>query len=221
MTAPTPTTGSQPTDPHPAPEPGTTGPDAPAAGRPAFARAITEIGAPWVLIVALFLAVGAHAAGWAGLAWGLAGAFFASLGPMALIARGTRAGRYSDHHLTERSHRIKPLLGAVALVVAGLVLGKLADAPGEVYAVMAAMLAGLAVTVPITLRWKISFHAGVAAALVGILTLVYGPAASIGWAAVALIAWSRVRLGDHTLTQVIAGAIIGGGAATAVYALVA
>ncbi|WP_433145277.1 hypothetical protein ACQPZ8_01805 [Actinomadura nitritigenes] len=196
-------------------------PETPARSKPPVARLVTEIGAPWVLIIALFLAVGAHDAGWAGLGWGLAGAFFASLGPMALIARGTRSGDYSDHHLTERSHRTRPLLGAVGLVVAGLVLGKLTDAPDEVYAVMAAMLAGLAVTVPITLRWKISFHAGVAAALVGILTLVFGPAVSIGWLLVALIAWSRVRLGDHTIAQVLAGAIVAGAAATLVFWLVA
>ncbi|WP_242882664.1 phosphatase PAP2 family protein [Actinomadura litoris] len=210
MTAPT--TAS----PH-TPEPSET----PPRSKAGVARLVTEIGAPWVLIIILFLAVAAHDAGWAGLGWGLAGAFFASLGPMALIARGTRAGEYSDHHLTERSHRTRPLLGAVGLVVAGLVLGKLIDAPNEVYAVMAAMLAGLAVTVPITLRWKISFHAGVAAALVGILTLVFGPAVSIGWLLVALIAWSRVRLGDHTIAQVLAGAVVAGGAATLVFWLVA
>ncbi|MBO2464455.1 phosphatase PAP2 family protein [Actinomadura violacea] len=210
MTAPT--TAS----PH-TPEPAET----PPRNKAPAARLVTEIGAPWVLIIALFLAVGAHDAGWAGLGWGLAGAFFASLGPMALIAKGTRSGDYSDHHLTERSHRTRPLLGAVGLVVAGLALGKLADAPNQVYAVMAAMLAGLAVTVPITLRWKISFHAGVAAALVGILTLVFGPAVSIGWLLVAVIAWSRVRLGDHTIAQVLAGAIIAGGAATLVFWLAA
>ncbi|MEU6034027.1 phosphatase PAP2 family protein [Actinomadura sp. NPDC047616] len=181
----------------------------------------TEVGAPWVLIIALFLAVGAHAAGWAGIAWGLTGSVCASLGPMALITRGTRSGNYSDHHLTERSHRIRPLLAAAALVILGLTVFRLANAPTQVFAVMAAMLAGLAVAVPITLKWKISFHAGVATATVGILTLTYGPLLHLGWALVALIAWSRVHLNDHTPAQVIAGAPIGGGAAILVFSLLA
>jgi membrane-associated phospholipid phosphatase len=42
-----------------------------------------------------------------------------------------------------------------------------------------------------------------------VLTLVFGTALLAAWALVALIAWSRVQVGDHTLAQVLAGVALG------------
>ncbi len=40
-------------------------------------------------------------------------------------------------------------------------------------------------------------------------TLVFGPALLVVWPLVALIAWSRVQVGDHTPAQVLAGIALG------------
>jgi membrane-associated phospholipid phosphatase len=48
-------------------------------------------------------------------------------------------------------------------------------------------------------------HATIAAGAGTELLLVFGPALLVVWPLVALIAWSRVQVGDHTPAQVLAG----------------
>jgi membrane-associated phospholipid phosphatase len=61
----------------------------------------------------------------------------------------------------------------------------------------------------ITLWWKISVHAAIAAGAATVLLLVFGLALLVVWPLVALIAWSRVQVGDHTPAQVLAGIALG------------
>jgi membrane-associated phospholipid phosphatase len=42
-----------------------------------------------------------------------------------------------------------------------------------------------------------------------VLLLVFGPALLVVWPLVALIAWSRVQVGDHSPGQVLAGVALG------------
>jgi membrane-associated phospholipid phosphatase len=55
---------------------------------------------------------------------------------------------------------------------------------------------------------------------VTILGLLYGPWLVPGYLLVAVTAWSRVELGDHTRAQVIAGTAAGAVAALASYGLI-
>ncbi|MGH3547128.1 MAG: hypothetical protein ACRDQU_03190 [Pseudonocardiaceae bacterium] len=174
------------------------------------ARVITEVLAPSVLMVILFLTVGLAAEGFPrGLLWGLAGAFFASIGPTAIIVIGVQRGRWSDRHLTVREHRRVPLIAAFALVVVGLVLLAVLHAPREIIATEAAMLAGLVVSTPITQVWKISFHTGVAAAVGLILIIALGPILLLTYPLLAAIGWARIQLRDHTVAQVLAAVPVG------------
>ena len=52
-------------------------------------------------------------------------------------------------------------------------------------------------------------HAAIAAGAATVLLLVFGPALLVVWPLVALIAWSRVQVGDHTPAQVLAGVALG------------
>jgi membrane-associated phospholipid phosphatase len=81
------------------------------------------------------------------------------------------------------------------------------------------MVAGLGVTVLITHWWKISVHTAVAAGTVVVLSLVFGPWLLFLWAVVALIAWSRVELRDHTVGQVLGGMPFGAFVAGLVFSL--
>lgn len=185
------------------------------------ARVITEVLAPSVLMVILFLAVGLAAEGFPqGLLWGLAGAFFASIGPTAIIVIGVQRGRWSDRHLTVREHRRVPLIAAFALVVLGLILLAALHAPREIIATEAAMLAGLVVSTPITQVWKISFHTGVAAAVGLILTIALGPILLLTYPLLAAIGWARVQLRDHTVAQVLAAVPVGALSAGLTFVLV-
>jgi membrane-associated phospholipid phosphatase len=181
----------------------------PASRRPVrqrTARIVTEVFAPGVLVSVLLLAVGLHAAGGpSGLLWGLLAALFASITPMAYILRGVRRGHWTDHHVTVREQRRVPLLVGLASVAVGLGLLVSLKAPRELLALVAAMVAGLGVTVLVTHWWKISVHTAVAAGTVVVLTLVFGQWLLFLWAVVAVIAWSRVELRDHTVGQVLGG----------------
>jgi membrane-associated phospholipid phosphatase len=184
-----------------------------------LARIVTEVSAPAVLIVFIFVAVGSHSVRNAavGLAWGLFAAFFASLIPFAWIVGNVRRGRLTDHHVGVREQRPVPLLVGLGSVLTGLLLMVLLDAPGPIRALVAVGAVGLAVGVPVSRHWKMSIHAAVAAGSAVVTVLVFGPPLFLVWPALLLIGWSRVRLGDHTVPQVMVGALVGGVVAGGVF----
>ncbi|MDH2427266.1 hypothetical protein [Sphaerisporangium sp. TRM90804] len=185
------------------------------------ARWVTELFAPQVVVIGMPPVVGLVSDGWNGFWWGLAASALCGGIPASVIALGVRAGRLDSRHIVDRSRRTVPLLVAVAAVAAALVLLALLGAPRLLVATVGAMLAGLAVTVPITLKWKISFHAAVSAGTVLVLAHVLpaAPTLAVGAVLVALICWARVRLAHHTVAQVAAGAVAGAGTSWAVLAM--
>lgn len=179
------------------------------------ARWITGLFAPQVLVIGLPPAVGLLADGWPGAGWGLGASLLCGGVPAGVIMAGVRSGRLDSHHLVDRASRTKPLLVAVGAVVVTLVLLVSLGAPRLLIATVTAMLAALTVTVPITLSWKISFHAAVSAGTVVVLTRVLpaAPALVVGALVVTAVCWARVRLGHHTPAQVTTGVLVGAGTA--------
>jgi len=175
------------------------------------ARRVTDLLAPQVLVIVMPPAVGLIAQGWTGAAWGLVASALCGGVPALVIAMGVRSGRLDSHHIVDRARRTGPLLAAVGAVLLALLVLVLLGAPTLLVATVAAMLAALAVTVPITLRWKISFHAAVCAGTVVVLAHVLPAVATLaaGAAVVALVCWARVRLTHHTPAQVATGAVVG------------
>ncbi len=153
-----------------------------------------------------------EAAQWAALA-----ILFTSVLPFAFILFGVRRQRLSDHHVGVREQRPLPLLVALASVLVGLVLLARSGAPADVVALVGAGLAGLVVAIVITLFWKISIHVAVAAGTVVVLCLLFGPALLVLAPLIALSAWARVELRDHTPAQVAAGAAVGAAVAGMVF----
>ncbi|MBN6056587.1 hypothetical protein JYK22_31965 [Nonomuraea sp. RK-328] len=175
------------------------------------ARRVTDVLAPQVLVIAMPPVVGLLAQGWTGAAWGLLASALCGGVPAVVIALGVRSGRLDSHHIVDRARRTGPLLSAVAAVLVALVLLVALGAPTLLVATVTAMLVALAVTVPVTLRWKISFHAAVSAGTAVVLAHVLPPVPTVlaGGAVVALVCWARVRLAHHTAAQVTAGALVG------------
>lgn len=176
-----------------------------------MARLLTEALAPIVLIVALLLAVAIHASSSVGrgLLYGAVTAFFAGGLPYAIMVLGIRRGHLGDRHLSKRQERpVMMVIGLVSVSV-GLLLTWWLGAPRALFALVAAMVAGVAVALAITIFWKISIHTACAAGTLAILVLQFGPAMWAFIPLVAAIAWARVALRDHTLHQVVVGALIG------------
>ena len=171
-------------------------------------------------IIATTLAIGWHADGAAGLAWGAVAALFAGVLPMVFISRGVRRGRWDDRYVSDKRPRLIVLAFIIASVAAGLALLIGFGAPRELSGYIGCMLASVAVLAAITTVWKVSIHCAVAAGSVTILALLFGPLVAPAYLLVALTAWSRVALKDHTTAQVIAGSLLGVAAACATYAVI-
>ena len=108
----------------------------------------------------------------------------------------------------------------IASVAAGLALLVGFGAPGELSGYIGCMLGSVAVLAAITTVWKVSIHCAVAAGSVTILALLFGPWLTPAYLLVALTAWSRVVVKDHTAAQVIAGSLLGVAAAIVTYAII-
>jgi hypothetical protein len=187
-----------------------------------LARLVTEAMSPVVLIVFVTLIVAVHSAGVVrGLALGLVAIFFAGGLPYGLVLIGVRRGQLTDHHVSRREQRPRMMAIALASVAVGLLVLRWLDAPRALFALMAAMVAGLVVALAITSHWKISIHAAAAAGTVVSLVMLV----SLWWLLlvpfIVLTGWARVVIRDHTPAQVSVGAIVGAVVAAGVLLLVA
>jgi membrane-associated phospholipid phosphatase len=183
----------------------------------AWARRCTYLLEPKNWLIVTVVGVGGHVDGWAGVGWGLLGALFVAVLPTLFIDFGVRRGRWADRNVGARRPRLVVLGFITASVAVGLVLLVVLGAPRLLIGYLAFMLGSVAVLAAITFVWKISIHCAVASGSVAILALTYGPLVLFGYVLVALLAWSRVALEDHTVAQVVAGAVLGAGAAALAY----
>ena len=190
--------------------------------RERMARLVTEVMSPVVLIVFVTLIVAVHSAGVArGLGLGLVAIFFAGGLPYGLVLIGVRRGQLTDHHVSRREQRPRVMAVALASVAAGLLVLHWLDAPRALFALVAAMVAGLVVALAVTSFWKISIHAAAAAGTMASLAILVSPWWLLLAPVVVLTGWARVVIRDHTPAQVSVGAIVGAAVAAGVLLLVA
>jgi membrane-associated phospholipid phosphatase len=175
------------------------------------ARLVGEVLSPPPILAVLALVIAWDSSPTPAMAvvWGSIAAVSASVLPYALILRGVRRGRLTDRNISLRQQRIRFAAVAIASILTGLAVLAVCDAPAEMVALQASIAVGVACGWVITLWWKISVHAAIAAGAATVLLLVFGPALLVVWPLVALIAWSRVQVGDHTPAQVLAGIALG------------
>jgi len=188
--------------------------------RRSTAEWVTYLLEPKNWIIATTLAVGWHAAGGRGLAWGAVAALFAGVLPMAFINRGVRHGRWDDRNVGTKGARLIVLAFIIGSVAVGLALMVGFGAPTELSAYFACLLGSVAVLAAITTVWKISIHCAVASGSVTILALLFGAWLVPAYLLVALTGWSRVALKDHTTAQAVAGSLLGLAAAVVTYAII-
>lgn len=193
------------------------------AGSRRLAKIVTEALSPAVVVVLLTLAVawtGTEHRPWVALLWAVIAMVFYSVLPMLFLVRGARRGNWDGHWVRDREHRFVPLVMCLVSALAGLAIMTVGDAPPDVLALGWAMIATLIVCLVVTGWWKISVHAAVAGGAVAMVAFLYGPWLLLLTLLVALVCWSRVRLTDHTVGQVIAGALTGPMVGGAIFLLV-
>ena len=182
---------------------------------PPLAKLLSDVLSPAVTVSALLLVVSLHGSAtiWQGLAWGLISVCFVTAIPYGFVAHGVRQRRYSDIHVGVRGQRPVILVLAICSLVLGLAALFVFHGPRDVVALVVAMGIGLMAALAITLVWKVSVHAAVMAGAATVLTLVFGPPMALTVVFVLAVAWARVAKGDHTLAQVLVGALVGGAVA--------
>jgi len=186
-----------------------------------IARAVTEIFAPAPTVAALLVIVSWHSATTTedALRWAVVSVLFASLIPLAYIIRGVRRQRLSDHHVGVRKQRPVVLLFGIGSVLVGIAALVYLGASRELVVLVGAMAVGLLSSMLVTLFWKISVHCAVIAGALVVLVVVFGPLLLAFGLVVALVAWARVEIGDHTPAQVVAGVALGAAVAGTVFPL--
>jgi membrane-associated phospholipid phosphatase len=175
------------------------------------AKIITEVFAPVPsgLVVVAFIAWHFAPTRSEAIRGATLGVVLALLLPFSYLLRQVRRGRITDHHVGLRTQRPRILLVFFLGVLATLAVLIAVDSPPELIALIGASLVGLVVALTITFFWKISIHAGVAAGISTVFVILFGPWMLLIAPLVLAVAWARVRLGDHTATQVVAGTLIG------------
>jgi membrane-associated phospholipid phosphatase len=132
-----------------------------------------------------------------------------TLSPIIHIRWGVRTGRLSDHEISIRKERFRPLLVQMATVGGTYALLRALRAPRLVMALVLSISAAMIPITGITLYWKVSVHVAGTAGTVTVLSLVFGKRAYPLIALVPAVAWSRYILDHHSPAQGAVGALLG------------
>ncbi|WOH20829.1 phosphatase PAP2 family protein [Paenarthrobacter sp. GOM3] len=174
------------------------------------ARVLTEVFQPPVVVLVLLLISPAVEPGFPGTIWfGLLGAFFVCILPLAYVLVMVKLGRITDHHVSDRRQRPALLLMTLISVGAGLLVLQLLNGPASVSVMIISLIVGIAVLALVSAFWKMSGHASALAAAVVIAVLMFGPAWLPLLLLIPAVGWSRLVLRAHTLAQVVAGSLFG------------
>lgn len=176
-----------------------------------FAEVVSRVLDPvWEIPLAILLAV--VFAVTEGLRWRFLGLllFIDAVVPMIFFVMMLINKQIKDWDIQEREQRIPIYTFTLICHLAGLwlahELGKV-----ELVSVLSVFYIVGIIFALITLRWKISLHAGVNAVLFTAINMFYEWKYVWLYGLLALVMWARVHQKHHTWRQVIAGASLGGG----------
>lgn len=175
-----------------------------------FGLLLSRVFHPIFLNVLTFLLVGYHATAThlRGVLWAFA-CIAAMTVPTTLFFRYRfRQGAYTDEDISRRDQRTELYLFGMANVLISTAILQFVGLPRPLLALLiAALLIGL-FGVTINLFWKISVHAGSVASAATVASL-YTPELGVAlWLGALAVGWARVRTGNHTLMQVVAGTLL-------------
>lgn len=144
------------------------------------------------------------------IGYGALAALFVCVLPLMVLLVLVRLGKVTDHHVSDRKQRAPVLLMALGCIAVGLLVLGAVDAPESVFAMVLAVVGGVAVLAVVSPFWKMSGHAAALSCAAVVSVLMLGAA----WAPLLLlipaVSWSRVVLRAHSLAQVVAGSLFGG-----------
>jgi membrane-associated phospholipid phosphatase len=177
--------------------------------RASVARVISDVFSPPVLAVPGLL-LGAYFSSTPGVySYALSYFLVGVLAPVMYVVWLLRIGAITDFHIPERRDRRGPFLASLGSGLIGVGLLMYLGAPATFIAPVVTLLAETLILFFITLFWQVSIHTATTAGLVTFAVYVLGSEAFLLTLLVPLVAWARVYLERHTVTQTIWGALIG------------
>jgi len=187
-----------------------------------LARLSSRLGAPAPVAGALLLAMACYSSKTqlGGLALGGLLAMVATLPTTMYIEHVLRRKGLMQRHLSRRSERLAPLAIACVSVLMLVVLVRTIDASRELQTVLLTMLFTLGLAFAATPVTRLSIHMAAIMGTIVVLQLQFGALGVALLPIAAIVGWSRLELGEHTLVQVVSGATVGVLGASAAYALV-
>lgn len=176
-----------------------------------LAEAISFITNPAIVVVASLAVITIRLAPTSEQYWNwLAIAIGLLLGPSSVyIALNWFKDREVDLDISKREDRIIPLLLTTVGAVIGGYLLQQRVANNSVLLLSNTLIAMLVLLSIVTFVWKISLHASTYMAAVSLIIVFRGYEFAWLYLAILPIAWARFTLKQHTLAQVIAGALSG------------
>lgn len=173
-----------------------------------LARIISHVAHPALVVTLLLLSLPLRVSGTPWLPV-LIGVLFTTGIPSLSLFVMRYHGQVSNLHVTAREQRRPLLVISLVSILIGVALLLVVNAPRVVLLDVGLVLAGLLITGAVTLMWKISIHAAVAA-----FAFLYAGADAVAGAhlavvATAIVGWARIRIDHHTPAQVMAGTAVG------------
>jgi membrane-associated phospholipid phosphatase len=120
-----------------------------------------------------------------------------------------RHNRLDGIFARSRNQRIRIYVPMAILASVSCIILIILQAPLMLLSLSIAGLSGTVVFMCINLWWKISLHTAFITAMVTILFILYGCVSMASIVLIPLIAWSRIKLGHHALSQTVTGALLG------------
>lgn len=134
--------------------------------------------------------------------------FFSALLPIMTIVIWSKKENI-DFDMPEKENRNVPLIIGILIYFIGFLALMALNAPLLTSALMFCYFSNALIVYIINKYWKISVHSMGVAGPTTALVFAFGPAGFILGLILPLVMWSRVYLKRHTVTQVIAGAVLG------------
>ncbi|WP_026370760.1 phosphatase PAP2 family protein [Kallotenue papyrolyticum] len=176
-------------------------------------RLISQIFHPISNGILSFLIVGLFAPDfadtrWSGIGWALLVIALLVLPPTIYFYYRLVRGHFSDDDVSQRTQRHGLYIFSLGTaLLASLALYAL-SVPPVYLRLIGATLATLVACMLINFFWKVSVHSASIAALATISARLYLPLGLFFWLAAFAVAWARIRTGNHTAGQVLAGWLI-------------
>jgi hypothetical protein len=178
-----------------------------------WAEFVSDVVSPpvvWAIMAFVIADRDATSAGEA-VVWALVYIALLSVIPTLYILIQVRRGNITDMHMPLREERIRPFLVAIASGIMAVLLFDIIGASVWMRVFMISSLVQLILMALITTMWQISVHTMcITAALATVALLVNASVALLLTPLIAIVALARLRLHRHTLSQVMAGIIVGG-----------